>query len=95
MLPVVASIKSVQKQMWFHTIFMVLFSVLVLTSAHLPWWSYLVTVLLALGFAVELTKISGERSQQSAIKLFHWSITYLSVYSLILVIATLLAKHTV
>ena len=95
MLPVVASIKSVQRQMWFHTIFMVIFSFLVLSSAHLPWWSYLITALLTLGFITELTKISGIDSERSALKLFHWSITYLSVYSLLLVIGTILAKHTI
>lgn len=94
MLPVVASIKSVQKQMWFHTIFMVIFSFLVLFSAHLPWWSYLITALLTLGFITQLTKISGMDSERSALKLFHWSITYLSVYSLMLVIGTILAKHS-
>ena len=95
MLPVVATIKSVQKQMWFHTIFMVLFSVLVLVSAHLPWWSYLITLLLTIGFATELIKIAGADSERSALRLFHWSITYLSIYSLILVLATILAKHTI
>lgn len=94
MLPVVASIKSVQKQMWFHTIFMVIFSFLVLFSAHLPWWSYVITALLTLGFITQLTKISGMDSQRSALNLFHWSITYLSVYSLMLVIGTILAPHS-
>ena len=95
MLPVVASIKSVQRQMWFHTIFMALFSILLLTSARLPWWSYVITALLTLGFGTQLVKISGEDSERSALKLFHWSITFLSIYSLVLVIATILAKHTV
>jgi protoheme IX farnesyltransferase len=95
MLPVVASIKSVQRQMWFHTSFMALFSILLLASARLPWWSYVITALLTLGFGTQLVKISGEDSERSALKLFHWSITYLSIYSLVLVIATILAKHTV
>jgi protoheme IX farnesyltransferase len=94
MLPVVASIKSVQKQMWFHSICMVITSVLVLLSAHLPWWSYVITALLSIGFVSQLFKISGSGSEAAALKLFHWSITYLSVYSLVLVVATLLAKHT-
>jgi protoheme IX farnesyltransferase len=92
MLPVVASMKSVQKQMWFHTILMTAMSVAVLASAHLPWWSYVITALLALGFGQQLVKISGVDSEKSAAKLFQWSITYLSIYSLILVVATLLAK---
>ena len=92
MLPVVASIKSVQKQMWFHSIFMTAASFLVLVSAHMPWWSYVITGLLALGFGWQLLKISGPESERAALKLFHWSITYLSVYSLVLVLATLVAK---
>ena len=95
MLPVVASIKSVQKQMWFHSILMTVASFLVLASAHLPWWSYVITALLALGFGSQLIKISGPDSERAALKLFHWSITYLSVYSLLLVLATLVSKHTV
>ncbi len=95
MLPVVASIKSVQKQMWFHSICMTAASFLVLVSAHLPWWSYVITGLLAAGFGSQLLKISGPESERAALKLFHWSITYLSVYSLVLVLATLVAKHTV
>ena len=94
MLPVVASIKSVQKQMWFHSIFMTAASFLVLVSAHMPCWSYVITGLLALGFGWQLLKISGPESERAALKLFHWSITYLSVYSLVLVLATLVAKQS-
>lgn len=94
MLPVVVSIKSVQKQMWFHSICMTTVSFLVLVSAHLPWWSYVITALLTLGFGSELVKISGKDSERAAARLFHWSITYLSVYSLVLVIATIFAKHS-
>ena len=94
MLPVVASIESVQKQMWFHSIFMTAASFLVLVSAHMPWWSYVITGLLALGFGWQLLKISGPESERAALKLFHWSITYLSVYSLVLVLATLVAKQS-
>lgn len=95
MLPVVATMKSVRNQMWFHTICMVATSFGVLTSAKLPWWSYVITAILAIGFAAELTKISGKDSEMAAIRLFHWSITYLSAYSLVLVVATVLAKHSI
>ncbi len=95
MLPVVATMRSVQKQMWFHTLFMIATSFAVLVSAHFPWWSYVITVLLSLGFASQLFKISGEQAEQSALRLFQWSITYLSIYSLILVIAIISAKSTV
>ena len=91
MLPVVASMKSVQKQMWFHTTGMVVASLAVLWSADLPAWTWAISILLAVGFGMELTKITGPDSIKSAAKLFQWSITYLSVYSLLLVIGTLVS----
>ncbi|HEY4899020.1 MAG TPA: UbiA family prenyltransferase, partial [Candidatus Nanopelagicaceae bacterium] len=93
MLPVVATMRSVQKQMWFHTLLMIATSFAVLVSAHFPWWSYLVTALLAVGFASQLFKISGANAEQSAVKLFQWSITYLSIYSFMLTLATVLANR--
>ena len=92
MLPVVASIKSVQKQMWFHTIGMVFCSLALDWSAKLPWWCWVITVLLAFGFGQQLLKIDGPNSDKAAAKLFQWSITYLSVYSLLLVIAVLVSN---
>jgi protoheme IX farnesyltransferase len=92
MLPVVASIKSVEKQMWFHTIGMVLASLGVNWSEKLPWWCWVITVVIALGFVRELLKIDGPDSNKAAAKLFQWSITYLSVYSLLLVIAALVVN---
>lgn len=92
MLPVVASIKSVEKQMWFHTIGMVIASLGVNWSEKLPWWCWVITVLIALGFGRELLKINGPDSNKAAAKLFQWSITYLSVYSLLLVIAALVVN---
>ena len=88
MLPVVASLKSVQTQMWFHTIGMVISSLLVNYSAHLPLWISIITVLLAYGFSHQLIRLNS--SEKSAAKLFQWSITYLSAYSLLLVIGALL-----
>ena len=92
MLPVVASIKSVQKQMWFHTVFMIATSLAVLWSAHMPVWIWAITILIALGFMTQLIKIGGIDSGASAAKLFQWSITYLSIYSLLLVIGVIVAK---
>lgn len=92
MLPVVASIKSVEKQMWFHTIGMVITSLGVNWSEHLPWWCWVITIAIALGFGLELLKIDGPDSNKAAAKLFQWSITYLSVYSLLLVIAALVVN---
>ena len=92
MLPVVATIKSVEKQMWFHTIGMVVTSLGVNWSAGLPWWCWVITIAIALGFGLELLKINGPDSNKAAARLFQWSITYLSVFSLLLVIAALVVN---
>jgi len=89
MLPVVASMKSVEKQMWFHTVGMIACSLGVDATVHLKWWAWLVTALLALGFIQQLLRINGADGAKAAAKLFQWSITYLSAYSLLLVIAVL------
>jgi len=91
MLPVVATLKNVQMQMLLHTTGMFLTSLAVVQSAHLPWWTAAVTFILALGFGTTLTKINSPDSEKSAAKLFHWSITYLSAYSVLLVAGVLLS----
>jgi protoheme IX farnesyltransferase len=91
MLPVVATLRNVQMQMLFHTTGMFITSLAVVQSAHLPWWSAAITLILAIGFGTTLTKINGPDSERSASKLFHWSITYLSAYSVLLVVGVLLA----
>ena len=85
MLPVVASIKNVRIQMWFHTTGMVISSVAVVWSANFSWWIWVITILLALGFVQQLVKLNADETEKSAGRLFQWSITYLSVYSLLLV----------
>jgi protoheme IX farnesyltransferase len=90
MLPVVASIKNVQIQMWLHTTGMVIASLAVLWSAHFSWWTWVITILLALGFSQQLIKLNTDESEKSAGKIFQWSITYLSVYSLLLVVGVFL-----
>ena len=92
MLPVIATINSVKKQMWFHTIGMVITSLGVNWSTNLPWWCWVITVAIALGFGRELLKIDGPDSNKAAARLFQWSITYLSVFSLLLVIAALVVN---
>jgi protoheme IX farnesyltransferase len=92
MLPVIATINSVKKQMWFHTIGMFITSLGVNWSANLPWWCWVITIAIALGFGLELLKIDGPDSNKAAARLFQWSITYLSVFSLLLVIAALVVN---
>jgi len=93
MLPVVATKARVHKEMWFHTIMMILCSVWLIISAGLPMWSMIVTVLLGLVFARELLALreGSENYGKTAAKIFQWSITYLSLLSVVLVAAQLSA----
>jgi len=90
MLPVVAPIKSVINQMWFHSLAMVLFSLLVIWSAQLPIWLSVITLLLIAGWKRQLIKLTKEPSEVNAGKLFQASIVFLSIYSFLLVIGVLL-----
>ena len=93
MLPVVATKARVHKEMWFHTILMIACSIWLIISAGLPLWSMIVTVLLGLVFARELValKEGSENYGKVAGKIFQWSITYLSLLSVVLVVAQLSA----
>lgn len=93
MLPVVATKARVHKEMWFHTIMMILCSIWLIIAAGLPMWSMIVTVLLGLVFARELLalKEGSENYGKTAAKIFQWSITYLSLLSVMLVAAQLSA----
>lgn len=90
MLPVVAPIKSVINQMWFHSLAMVVFSLLVIWSASLPIWLGVITLLLIVGWKNQLIKLSKDPSEVNAGKLFQASIVFLSIYSFLLVIGVLL-----
>ena len=93
MLPVVATKARVHKEMWFHTIMMIACSIWLIISAGLAIWSMVVTVLLGLVFARELLalKEGSENYSKTAAKIFQWSITYLSLLSVVLVVAQLSA----
>ena len=90
MLPVVAPIKSVINQMWFHSLAMVAFSLLVIWSAKLPIWLSVITLILIAGWKRQLIKLTREPSEVNAGKLFQASIVFLSIYSFLLVIGVLL-----
>jgi protoheme IX farnesyltransferase len=90
MLPVVAPIKSVITQMWFHSLAMVVFSLLVIWSAALPIWLSVITLLLIIGWKGQLIKLTQDPNEVNAGKLFQASIVFLSIYSLLLVIGVLL-----
>ena len=93
MLPVVATKANVYRQMWFHTIMMIASSIWLILSAALPIWSLVITIGLGLVFARELValKESSPDYGKTAGKIFQWSITYLSLLSVVLVVAQLSA----
>lgn len=93
MLPVVATKARVHREMWFHTILMIASSIWLILSAALPVWSLVITVALGLVFARELIalKESSPDYGKTAGKIFQWSITYLSLLSVVLVVAVLTA----
>ena len=93
MLPSVASQSNVIGQMWFHTIAMVLSSTALIQLAHLPVWVLLATVALGAVFTFQLfaLKENSDNYNKVAGGIFHWSITYLTSLSILLVIAQLLS----
>jgi len=90
MLPVVAPMKSVINQMWLHSTLMAVISVLVITAAKLPIWTLVLSVLLIIGWKIQLIKLTKEPTEVNAGKLFQASIIFLSIYSFLLVIGVLL-----
>jgi protoheme IX farnesyltransferase len=93
MLPVVATKGRVHKEMWFHTILMIASSVWLILAAGLPAWSMVATIALGLVFAVQLVALKEGSSEYAKVagKIFQWSITYLSLLSVLLVVAQLLS----
>ncbi len=93
MLPVVATKGRVLGEMWFHTILMIASSIWLISSANLPTWSMVVTVALGLVFARQLLALKEGSPEYGKVagKIFQWSITYLSLLSVVLVAAQLLS----
>lgn len=93
MLPVVASKNRVLVEMWFHTIMMISSSIFLIYSAELPLWSMIVTVALGLVYARQLIALKEGSPEYGKVagKIFQWSITYLSLLSVVLVAAQLLS----
>lgn len=93
MLPSVSTQSSVISQMWFHTIAMVVSSAALIQLAQLPVWALLATVFLGAIFTFQLfaLKENSDNYNKVASGIFHWSITYLSLLSVLLVVAQLLS----
>jgi protoheme IX farnesyltransferase len=92
MLPVVASKTHLLRQMWVYTIAMIASSVALIVNAKLQTWAMALTVILGLIFAAQLRGLDekSEQYEKVAGKIFQWSITYLSLLSVLLVVAQLL-----
>jgi protoheme IX farnesyltransferase len=92
MLPVVASKSHLLRQMWVYTIAMIASSVALIFNAELQNWAMVVTVLLGLVFAVQLRDLDekSDNYEKAAGRIFQWSISYLSLFSVVLVVAQLL-----
>lgn len=92
MLPVVADRTVVLRNMWFHTIAMIASSIALIVLTDLQWWAMVATIALGLVFAFQLIQLkeNSENYNSIAAKIFHWSITYLTLFSALLVIAQLL-----
>jgi len=92
MLPVIAARTIVVKNMWFYTVAMIASSIALIYLADLQWWAMVITVGLGLVFAFQLLQLkeNSENYNSVAAKIFHWSITYLTLFSALLVLAQLL-----
>jgi protoheme IX farnesyltransferase len=92
MLPVVVSKTHLLRQMWVYTIAMIASSVALIVNAKLQNWAMVLTVVLGLIFAAQLRGLDekSENYEKTAGKIFQWSITYLSLLSVVLVVAQLL-----
>ena len=94
MLPVVAAEKIVTRQMLGHAIAMIASSLLLGLVANLAWW-YFVTAAILGGYFLylvwQLRKTDEQRRGKIAERIFHGSISYLSVISLVIVLAILIS----
>ena len=90
MLPVVAPIKSVITQIWFHSVAMSVVAILLIVNTNLSSWTLIITLLLITGWKWQLIKLSKQPNEENAGKLFQASIVFLSIYSLLPVVGVLL-----
>ncbi len=93
MLPVVATKTQVRTQMWFYTVAMIISSVAMIQLARLPLWSLIFTIALGLVFAFQLLQLNEKTDSYGKVagKIFQWSISYLSLFSILLVVAQLVS----
>jgi len=92
MLPVVATKTHLLRQMWVYTIAMIASSIALFINADLQLWAQAANVILGIVFALQLRGLDekSENYDKIAGKIFNWSISYLSLLSVLLVAAQLL-----
>ena len=90
MLPVVAPMKSVIKQMWFHSIAMSVTSIALIINTKMSASSLIFSIVLVLAWNLQLVNLTKSPTEPNAGKLFQASIVFLSIYSLLIVVGVLL-----
>ena len=92
MLPVVATKTHLLRQMWVYAIAMIASSVALFINADLQLWAQALNIILGVVFAWQLRGLDekSENYEKTAGKIFNWSISYLSLLSVLLVAAQLL-----
>jgi protoheme IX farnesyltransferase len=90
MLPVVAPMKSVIKQMWFHSIAMSITSAVLIIDAKMAPVILISSILLILAWNMQLVNLTKSPTEPNASKLFQASIVFLSIYSPLIVAGVLL-----
>ena len=92
MLPVVATKTHLLRQMWVYTVAMIASSIALFVNADLQLWAQAANVILGIVFALQLRGLDekSENYEKIAGKIFNWSISYLSLLSVLLVAAQLL-----
>jgi protoheme IX farnesyltransferase len=90
MLPVVAPMKSVIKQMWFHSIAMSITSIALIINSKMSASILIFSIVLVLAWNLQLVNLTKSPTEPNAGKLFQASIVFLSIYSLLIVVGVLL-----
>ena len=90
MLPVVAPMKSVIKQMWFHSTAMSITSIALIINTKMSAPVLIISIILILAWNLQLVNLTKAPTEPNAGKLFQASIVFLSIYSLLLVVGVLL-----
>jgi len=90
MLPVVAPMKSVIRQMWFHSIAMSITSFALIINANMSPIILIASIILILAWNLQLVNLTKSPTEPNASKLFQASIVFLSIYSFLIVAGVLL-----